>query len=65
VLNVHGVHYISQMDIYMSEPLVPEPSLVISQHRYLIVLSLSARQTVTHTPFFLNSGFEIDSLASS
>jgi hypothetical protein len=28
VLNVHGVHDVRQMDIYMTEPLVPEPSLV-------------------------------------
>jgi hypothetical protein len=28
VLNVCGVHNIMQMDIHMSEPLVPEPSLV-------------------------------------
>jgi hypothetical protein len=28
VLNVHGVHYVRQMDIHMAEPLVPEPRLV-------------------------------------
>jgi hypothetical protein len=28
VLNVHGVHDVRQMDIHMTEPLVPEPSLV-------------------------------------
>jgi hypothetical protein len=28
VLNVHGVHYVKQMDIHTAEPLVPEPSLV-------------------------------------
>jgi hypothetical protein len=27
VLNVHGVYDVRQMDIHMSEPLVPEPSL--------------------------------------
>jgi hypothetical protein len=28
VLNVHGVHDVRQMDIHMTEPLVPQPSLV-------------------------------------
>jgi hypothetical protein len=28
VLNVHGVHDVRQMDVYTSEPSVPEPSLV-------------------------------------
>jgi hypothetical protein len=28
VLNVHGVHDVRQMDVHMTEPLVPEPSLV-------------------------------------
>jgi hypothetical protein len=28
VVNVHGVHDIRQMDVHMTEPLVPEPSLV-------------------------------------
>jgi hypothetical protein len=27
VVNVHGVHDVRQMDIHMTEPLVPEPSL--------------------------------------
>jgi hypothetical protein len=28
VLNVHGIHDVRQTDVYMAEPLVPEPSLV-------------------------------------
>jgi hypothetical protein len=28
MLNVHGVHNVRQKDIYMAEPLVPEPSLI-------------------------------------
>jgi hypothetical protein len=28
VLNIHGVHDVTQMDINTAEPLVPEPSLV-------------------------------------
>jgi hypothetical protein len=28
VLNIHGVHNVRQKDIHMTEPLVPEPSLV-------------------------------------
>jgi hypothetical protein len=28
MLNIHGVHDVTQMDIHMAEPLVPEPSLV-------------------------------------
>jgi hypothetical protein len=28
VLNVYGIHDVRQMDIYMAEPLVSEPSLV-------------------------------------
>jgi hypothetical protein len=28
VLNTHGVHDVRQMDIHMSEPLLPEPRLV-------------------------------------
>jgi hypothetical protein len=28
VLNVHGFHDVTQMDIHTAEPLVPEPSLV-------------------------------------
>jgi hypothetical protein len=28
VLNIHGVHDVSQVDIHKAEPLVPEPSLV-------------------------------------
>jgi hypothetical protein len=27
VLNVHGVRYVRQMDIHMTQPLVPEPNL--------------------------------------
>jgi hypothetical protein len=32
VLNVHRVHHVRQMDIHMSEPLEPAPSLVTSIH---------------------------------
>jgi hypothetical protein len=28
VLNVHGLHDVSQLDLHTAEPLVPEPSLV-------------------------------------
>jgi hypothetical protein len=28
VLNIHGVHNVTQKDIHTAEPLVPEPSLV-------------------------------------
>jgi hypothetical protein len=28
VLNIHGIHYVRQMDIHTAEPLVPEASLV-------------------------------------
>jgi hypothetical protein len=27
VLNVHGIHGVMQMDIHMTEPLIPEPNL--------------------------------------